>query len=535
MKINIYSFFSVVVGIIFFALCVGFTSLNVSNMSFLMNGDAAQHWVGWEFFRNTPLLQWPLGKNYGYGIQLHNSIVYTDSIPVVAIFFKLFSSYLPVTFQYTGIWLALCFCLQGFFSFLLIKKLTNNNIYSLLASVVFLTSVPFIDRIGGHFALSAHWLILWSLYLYFNVNLKHKTWVFVLALSSWVHAYLVAMTLVVFIFDLANKTLKNRITTKQSILYFVISLSILFLSMYSIGYFTISGSFSSEGFGYYKLNLNSIFNPYYEPFSSIIKPLPAGKGDYEGVNYIGFGVISLLVVSIFGVKRAKKNITDELSKNYPLLILSILLTIYSLSNIITLGNSVILEFYIPNLMKGITNTFRASGRFFWIVYYLIFTIAIIGVYRFFKLRTAIIILLACATLQVYDVHHVFKVRKDGFKTNHSGYTLDGKNWEYISKNYKKLLTPTPWLFGDDYLKYAYFTSTNNMALSFGYFARVNLEIWNKQTAKIENEVNTGNLDKSAAYLFKDYAEFEKVLHRVPGETYYFEDNGVYVIALKNNN
>ncbi|WET42227.1 DUF6311 domain-containing protein [Citrobacter enshiensis] len=531
MRFNFYGLLSIAIGFIFFTLCVGISPLNVTNISFLMNGDAAQHWIGWEFFRHTPLLQWPIGKNYGYGIQLHNSIVYTDSIPIFSVFFKIFSGMVPVEFQYTGLWLLLCFCLQGFFSFTLIKKITGNDIYSLLASIIFVISIPFIDRIGGHFALAAHWLILWALCLYFNREFTFKNWIALLIFSSWVHAYLLAMTLTIWILDITNKVYQKKISTKAIILHIVLSFSLLLLAMYSIGYFTISGSFSSGGFGYYKLNLNSIINPYYGPFSSIINPLPAGKGEYEGLNYIGAGVMLLLVFSIFGVKRTKKNISDELSTHIPLLLLSIALTIYALSNVISWGNDILLEYYIPNFMKSITNTFRASGRFFWIVYYLIFTVSIVGIYKYFKFRTAIIILFSCAVLQIYDVHHVLNVRKNGFEVYHHGYTLNGSNWSYVAKNYEKILTPSPWLFGDDYLKYAYFASVNNMKISFGYFARVNMDVWNKQTLDIGKAISTGDLEEGAVYLFKDKTQYEKVLGRVNQRTYNFEDNGVYVIGL----
>ena len=79
--------------------------------------DPATHFLGWHFFRNEP---WhlPLGLNWAYGMEMSSSIVYTDSIPLLALIFKPFSNYLPTLFQYTGLWILICFALQGTFGWL---------------------------------------------------------------------------------------------------------------------------------------------------------------------------------------------------------------------------------------------------------------------------------------------------------------------------------------------------------------------------------------------------------------------------------
>lgn len=69
----------------------------------LMEGDPATHWLGWQFFRNSPLFQWPIGANPNYGLELGSSVVFTDSIPLLAFFFKPLNPFLPETFQYNGL------------------------------------------------------------------------------------------------------------------------------------------------------------------------------------------------------------------------------------------------------------------------------------------------------------------------------------------------------------------------------------------------------------------------------------------------
>ena len=81
------------IGAICFSKVVGINVLIPSNIAWFaggVNSDMLQHYLGWSFYRDSPW-RLPLGLNPDYGLELSNSIVYTDSIPLLAIFFKLFN------------------------------------------------------------------------------------------------------------------------------------------------------------------------------------------------------------------------------------------------------------------------------------------------------------------------------------------------------------------------------------------------------------------------------------------------------------
>jgi hypothetical protein len=59
-----------------------------TNTSWLMVGDAAQHYLGWAFFRHTPSSQFLLGLNPKLGLDVSSSIVSTGSLPLVSLVFK---------------------------------------------------------------------------------------------------------------------------------------------------------------------------------------------------------------------------------------------------------------------------------------------------------------------------------------------------------------------------------------------------------------------------------------------------------------
>ena len=102
----------VIIGIAVFYIIGGNYLIDPKFIFWIKWGDPNQEYLGWEFFRQAP---WslPIGKNPYFGMDASTSIVYSDSIPLLAIFFKIARSYLSEPFQYFGLWSLLCFILQG--------------------------------------------------------------------------------------------------------------------------------------------------------------------------------------------------------------------------------------------------------------------------------------------------------------------------------------------------------------------------------------------------------------------------------------
>lgn len=77
--------------------------LDPSNVGWLMRGDWAQHLVGWHAFRHDAW-QLPPGAMENLTWPGRTAVVYTDSLPLLAIPLKLFSPLLPDPMQFQGIW-----------------------------------------------------------------------------------------------------------------------------------------------------------------------------------------------------------------------------------------------------------------------------------------------------------------------------------------------------------------------------------------------------------------------------------------------
>ena len=135
--------------------------LYVTHVSWLYNagGDALQHQLGWEWFRKAAW-QFPLGSIQALGYPVGTSVTYMDSIPLLAIPFKLLSPWLEPTFQYFGLWELASLVLMILTGTLVMREFTRSLPLALLASSLLALSSPQIFRAFYHSSLSAHWIVL---------------------------------------------------------------------------------------------------------------------------------------------------------------------------------------------------------------------------------------------------------------------------------------------------------------------------------------------------------------------------------------
>ena len=120
-----YQTFLIVVSITFFIYLIGLEFISPQNQDWIYSGDLSVYQIGWQYFRND-IWRFPLGLNPNFGIYAGGSIVFSDSIPILSIFFKLIKSYLPTNFQYFSIWILISIFLQLFISYLIFFKFTKN-------------------------------------------------------------------------------------------------------------------------------------------------------------------------------------------------------------------------------------------------------------------------------------------------------------------------------------------------------------------------------------------------------------------------
>lgn len=266
------------IGAIVFILIFGVQVLDVTKDGWLYAADdLTQQHIGWLFFRKADWT-FPIGMFNNLSYPNYASIIYTDSIPLFAIFFKLISGILPETFQYIGIYGLLCYVLQGVFAFTLLRKFINNKFFCICGTVFFIISPYLMQRMFWHTALSSHFLILAALCLFAYRDIykekpakKILLWDTLLIISICIHLYFVPMILIVMLSCFIAEFLENKKTIYSSVLTFTIFIILAILTVFILGG-TTSSSLSYGGIGYYNINLNTFFSP--QGNSSILKNQP---------------------------------------------------------------------------------------------------------------------------------------------------------------------------------------------------------------------------------------------------------------------
>ncbi len=493
-------------GSIVFLLFYGYKILDPSFIGWTMKGDAATHFLGWHFFRSEP---WslPLGLINSYQYPQGTSLIFTDSIPLLAIPLKLISSLLPPIFQYHGLWLLLCYLLQGYFAVLLIKQITDKPFPILLGVLFFLLSPVIVQRSLEHEALSAHWIILASLYLYFqkyNLNIKIK-WVILLVIAVMVHFYLFIMAFIIFSGFLLKVIMENYKNNFISIIIFsIITIAIVLISMLLLGYFVIDiGNSTAGGFGHYSMNLLSLINS--NGISIFLKSFPlATTGQYEGFNYLGLGLILLLLISIYELSRQKNFFITKI--HLPLIFIALILLAISISNKITFSNIVLVEFELPYFIEKLLGVVRSSGRMFWPVTYMLMLTAIAIIIKYNSSRRAILFLFIFVWLQLLDLsvsyQNILNIDKASWVS-----PLQSNLWNKLMKKSEHIVFVPAMRYGDEYVPFALLAANHAKTINVGYTARTNNKDREIYRQNLLREFKEGKLKKNTLYVIKENEYF----------------------------
>lgn len=496
--------------IIAYTLFFEFNRIFPSNINWLFKerGDWGQHYLGWAFFKNQEW-QFPLGEISNYSYPSGTNIVFTDSIPLLAIFFKVFKFLLPENFQFLGLWLFICTFLNGFFSFKLLRHYKVSLLFSYVFVFLIMINPVFMFR-ASHAALYVHWFIIGSVYYFVSIqngidylrNFKKVLLFFIISglISPYFTLFLAGFISIFLVLNF----IKKYISIYKTILLVFVSAAIELFLLYSVG--AIGGGEKLGGEGNYNMfgmNLNSLFNS--RGFASLIDGFPVYREQqFEGFMYLGAGFIALIIIVLILFIFNFTNKKRLLSKKYILLfVLTILFSIFSISHEVTYNN--ILLFTIPLMEKisPLANVFRASGRFFWLAYYILLFFSIITLYKaqVHKYLKVGILFFVLGT-QLYDCQKFFVDK--GYEIGDYVPDLDNKSWSTLFKKHKHVVTLPLYLNSMkrklDYQEFGYYANKFNTTITSGYSARSRKDKQQEYKNIIFKKLANGNIDTNTLYI-----------------------------------
>lgn len=531
-RINI-NIVAALLGGIAFVLIYGVKILNPLYTDWLLTGgDPSQHYLGWEFFRRSDWY-FPLGLTDQLAYPLKTSVIYTDSIPIFAVFFKLFRSILPQQFQYFGIWGLLCFVLQGYYAAKILGERSSSKTVILAGSIFFIVSPIMVFRMYYHTALAAHWLILLAIYFYFKHEKEYRDifkpvmqWGILGILIGSIHLYFVPMCGAILLGYILCSIWKER---KIRIRFFYpgISFSVgLFLTIYLLGGFSSGADTGTNNLGLFSFNLNAFLNPM--SYSTLLKNTSLWnwpfytQGQYEGFSYLGMGIILLcacgIVLMIRNIFRRRKPSVYQVMT----VLMSIGLIVLAASPTITWNDKLLLQLPYSSTIYKYWGIFGSCGRMAWpVVYFLmIFGITSIGDMKWKRKEISCVVLILACLVQVVDLSGQLYKRHENYSEKVVYQSpLAGSVWDDIisSGEYKHVVWVTHNVDHNDVIQVAIYAMRNDMTMGNFYFARGidKRDIIEEQLQNTSEDCVYVFLKSDDTFEYEIYENYEDVLHFYP--------------------
>jgi Family of unknown function (DUF6311) len=510
-----------ILGFGWFILVFGPSIVNPTYLGWVMQGDGAQHVLGWLFFRREPW-SWPLGAVRSFPYPIGTTVGYTDSIPWLAIPAKVFSPLFPVDFQYVGLWLGGCFFLQGWFGVKIVQALSPSALIQILGGACFILDPVLLWRIG-HASLCAHWLILGMIWLHLCAQPDGRTPQRALTIalgfcliSAGVHPYLASMVLALALALVCKLYwVDHTISIPQLLVWGGAYSGVTGSILAALGYMGSGISWGANGFGEYSADILTLVNP--AGTSRLLPAIPVAPGQYEGFGYMGSAVLALTVISLVMIWYNPRLLGNRAWKPWlPLGICVVVLAIFALSSRVTVAGKPILTLgHVYRPFMDIVAPFRTSGRFIWPLHYVFIAgiIAIwINIYQTSRLIVYTIFFMV-VLIQILDFKDPFL---RWYYNSHQGkqpFVLDVVDWKHVDGLYKHMVLYPPQILGgtlpgclmpgfdpDFYVPLAYFAYRLNVTFNSGYFARVNERQARIYCQNLHEQIQAGEFADDTIYV-----------------------------------
>ncbi len=364
---------------------------------------------GYAFFqRNSWRL--PLFHVAKLGAPSGVNIIFTDSIPWVALAGRLAFRATGATVNLFGVWTAMCFVASAVTMTGLVATLGQRNLAAAAIATVAGLTMPALLARWGHMSLMAQFEIPLALIFYLrNRNSGAALRMFGQAaglslLTLWTQSYLFGMVMGVVFATVAQAVANRALDWRAAVAGLLGVAAFSGGSIAFSGHLSSSGALADKGFGYFSMNGVSPFVPPRSGLNHSLSVLNYTGGQYEGFSYLGGGVLLLILAAISLPPKTRLTVMTLLTiikRNPWLFAVFVGFTLFALSNVVYLGPWKILDLPLSQGLLDLASMFRSSGRFFWPVMYAVTALAIAAAIPLYGRRGAML-LLAAAALQWID-------------------------------------------------------------------------------------------------------------------------------------
>lgn len=496
------------IGAAVIAFTFGWHVLPPSHTGWMLTGtigpDPVQYWLGYTFFKHDAW-RWPPGLNPTWGLEVGSSVFYSDSIPLLAFAFKALHPLLEVS-QYWGMWLFACGALQAVMAWKLIGLVTAHPLPRLAGAALFALSPTMLNRLGGHFALGAHFLLLAALYLCLTPGgrwARLLQWAGLILIAALIHSYLLPMVAGFWAADWLGRAVRRQGGAVLALELPLAPGAGLF-GLYLAGFFALAGGFGGTwgGYGHMQLDLLAPFDP--PPWGALLPDLPGPDHWETGHSYAGLGaLLALLLGAIAWLRRP----WPWLGRHWPLLLgISAMLAI-AISHRVSIGGHVIELFVLPARAQAYADALRASERFLWPFAYTLLFAAVAALVRGLGGARAGAVLAVLVVVQFADMQPGFARLARYFPEGPAvaPLRLQDPFWTEAASHYRLVrLTPTG-MQAKHWEEIAVYAATRGLTTDAVYLARLDPAKVAALNARILADLADGCFEPRTFYALGDEA------------------------------
>ena len=394
-------------GALVFLILYGVRVLDPTCVDWILNNpspDPAQHYLGWVFYRRSGWHLPYLGANYSAIYPYRTSILYTDSIPLLAVLGKLLGGVLPARFQYLGLWGLFCYAMQGGLAQALIARVggvrpgdTAKNWASVLGAGVLVLFPALNIRMFAHTALAANWLVLLALWLWLCAEQSENRptaaklclwWGILGLLCAGIHLYYLPMVGMVLVAACVQRALEKRGPA-------AVVLPVASFCGAALAELFVLGAFAANFAGY--------SNGYLSGADLANLFVPGLGASWEQEIYAGLGTTIAVVLALVWLlvqhKQAGAFFCRHKNVVIAALVLLVLDAIAATGNTVTFAGRTLFTVPIPQALMDFWAMFSSCARLAWLAGMLLAVAACGLVLRFWQGAAAAVLLALCAAAQ----------------------------------------------------------------------------------------------------------------------------------------
>lgn len=523
-----------VIGLCVVAYVFGLHILPPSHTGWMLTGtigpDPVQYWLGWTYFRQSPW-HWPPGLNPDWGLEIGSSIFYSDSIPLLAFGFKALRGLVEPS-QYWGMWLYACGALQGILAWRLIGHVTENALVRVAGAALFVLQPTLLNRMGGHFALSAHFLLLGALSLSLSplTHWRPVLWALLMLAASLVHSYLLPMVGGLWAADWFGRLVRGSGRASLAAEGLAVPGAGV-LGLWLAGFFVLRGGFGGSwgGYGQMQLDLLAPFDP--APWGAFLPDLPGPDHLEVGHSYAGLG--ALLALLLGAIAWAWRPDWRALAARWPLLLGLGGMLAFAITPNLSIGGREVVLFEIPAPLRRVLDALRASERFIWPAAYAALLAAIAAMVRGFGARRAGLVLVALVAVQFADLQPGFARLARYFPVGpaEAPLRLSDPFWAEAAGRYGRVRLHPTGLQATWWEEVAVYAATHGMPTDAVYLARTDPDRVAALNAEIAARLEAGRYEPATLYVLGNEDAMARARHGMdPARDLLDRFNGIWVLA-----